>query len=130
MLASDRPCSRVHLRGGTNRLETTEFSSRLLRLSSSDLALELERLRRQLGVLRLGQERVEPAAMVDGLKALAETRNLTERPSASEISVTLRRLGRNRRLVLMLEWLTLWPTWGPLPVNSQRRDMAIPLNLE
>src|SRR5882762_3802507 len=51
-------------------------------------------------------------------------RSLTERPSASEISVTLHRFGRNRRLVLILEWLTLWPTWGPLAVSSQRRDMA------
>src|SRR4051794_24188966 len=51
-------------------------------------------------------------------------RSLTERPSASEISVTLSRFGRKRRLVLMFEWLTLWPTWGPLPVKSQRRDMV------
>src|SRR5580658_1319918 len=53
-------------------------------------------------------------------------RRRTERPSASDISVTLRRLGRNRRLVLILEWLTLWPTWADLPVNSQRRDIARP----
>jgi hypothetical protein len=31
----------------------------------------------------------------------------------------------NRRLVLMFEWLTLWPTKGPLPVSSQRRDMIL-----
>jgi hypothetical protein len=55
---------------------------------------------------------------------LAETRSLTERPSASENMVTLRRFGKNRRLVLMFEWLTLWPTWADLPVNSHRRDMA------
>jgi hypothetical protein len=24
----------------------------------------------------------------------------------------------------MFEWLTLWPTRTPLPVNSQRRDMV------
>src|SRR5580692_11127332 len=58
------------------------------------------------------------------LSALADIRNRTERPSASEIIVTFTRLGRNRRLVLMFEWLTLWPVWGPLPVNSHRRDMA------
>src|SRR5262245_4873589 len=46
------------------------------------------------------------------------------RPSVSEISVTLRRFGRNLRFVLMLEWLTLWPTSGLLPVRSQRQDMA------
>src|SRR4051794_19149538 len=39
------------------------------------------------------------------------------------MKVTLHRFGRKRRLVLMLEWLTLWPTWGPLAVSSQRRDI-------
>src|ERR1051326_5203019 len=58
------------------------------------------------------------------LSAFAETRSRTERPSASEMSVTLHRLGRNRRLVLRFEWLTLWPTRAPLPVNSQRRAIA------
>src|SRR4029079_1518458 len=40
------------------------------------------------------------------------------------MNVTLVRFGRKRRLVLIFEWLTLWPTWGPLAVSSQRRDMA------
>src|SRR5438132_2684934 len=40
------------------------------------------------------------------------------------MKVTLTRFGRKRRLVLMLEWLTLWPTWGPLAVSSQRRDIS------
>src|SRR4051812_31567150 len=40
------------------------------------------------------------------------------------MKVTLQRLGRNLRLVLMLEWLTLWPVWGALAVSSQRRDMV------
>src|SRR5438067_1144180 len=51
-------------------------------------------------------------------------RRRTERPSASEINVTFKRLGRKRRLVLRLEWLTLWPTCADFPVKSQRRDMA------
>src|ERR1044072_7225091 len=51
-------------------------------------------------------------------------RSLTERPSASDISVTLIRFGRKRRLVLMFEWLPLWPDRGPFPVSSQRRDMV------
>src|SRR6202049_886037 len=57
------------------------------------------------------------------LMALVETRRRTLRPSASEMKVTLHRFGRNRRLVLMLEWLTLWPTCGLLAVSSQRRDI-------
>src|SRR5690349_8787255 len=44
--------------------------------------------------------------------------------------VTLSRFGRNRRLVLMFEWLTLWPTRTPFPVRSQRRDIALPLELK
>src|ERR1700758_4287439 len=58
------------------------------------------------------------------LTALVETRRRTLRPSASLMNVTLTRFGRKRRLVLMLEWLTLWPTWGPLAVSSQRRDIV------
>src|SRR5579863_5968801 len=38
--------------------------------------------------------------------------------------LTLMRLGRKRRLALRLEWLTLCPTWAPLPVSSHRRDMG------
>src|SRR5476651_622031 len=56
--------------------------------------------------------------------ALVETRRRTLRPSASEMNVTLHRFGRKRRLVLILEWLTLWPTCGPLAVSSHRRDIA------
>src|SRR6201996_1374034 len=58
------------------------------------------------------------------LIALVETRRRTLRPSTSEMKVTLHRFGRKRRLVLILEWLTLWPTWGPLAVSSQRRDIV------
>ena len=53
-------------------------------------------------------------------------RKRTERPSVSEIMVTLHRLGRNRRLVLRFEWLTLWPVCAILPVRSHRRDMGNP----
>src|ERR1700757_2203364 len=58
------------------------------------------------------------------LIALVETRSRTFRPSASEMKVTLHRFGRKRRLVLMLEWLTLWPVRGPLAVSSPRRDIS------
>src|ERR1700689_5012854 len=57
--------------------------------------------------------------------ALVETRNRTFRPSASEMKVPLHRFGRNRGLVLIFEWLTLWPTRGPLAGSSQRRDIAV-----
>src|ERR1700682_4147594 len=40
------------------------------------------------------------------------------------MKVTLHRFGRNRRLVLMLEWLTFWPTLGPLAVSSQLRYIS------
>src|ERR1700722_9118535 len=58
------------------------------------------------------------------LMALVETRRRTFLPSTSEMKVTLHRFGRKRRLVLMLEWLTVWPTCGPLAVSSQRRDIS------
>src|SRR6186713_766637 len=53
-----------------------------------------------------------------------ETRNLKLWSSFSLSSVTFCRLGRKTRLVLLLAWLTLWPTWRPLPVSSQMRDMV------
>ncbi len=34
-------------------------------------------------------------------------------------------LGSQRRLVLRLEWLTLWPYATPLPHNSQRLDTVV-----
>src|SRR5262249_20240684 len=55
--------------------------------------------------------------------AVAEMRRRTLRFSASEISVTLTRFGRKRRLVLLLAWLTLWPLCTALPVSSHSRDM-------
>src|SRR4051812_43076892 len=42
------------------------------------------------------------------------------------MNVTLHKLGRNRRLVLRFEWLTLWPVCAVLPVKSQRRDIGLP----
>jgi hypothetical protein len=30
----------------------------------------------------------------------------------------------NRRLVLLLAWLTLWPTMTDFPVTMQRRDIG------
>src|SRR5271170_1422319 len=39
----------------------------------------------------------------------AAIRSRTERPSESEVSVTLHRLGKKRVRVLRLEWLTLLP---------------------
>src|ERR1700674_501923 len=38
--------------------------------------------------------------------------------------VTFKRLGKNRRLVLRFEWLTLWPVCAVFPVRSHRRDMV------
>src|SRR5689334_14872954 len=74
--------------------------------------------------LALSRKGSRPPLWSTLLIALVETRRRTLRPSASLMKVTLTRFGRKRRLVLMLECLTVWPTWGPLAVNSQRRDMA------
>ena len=78
---------------------------------------------------RLALEVIDAPLIVAFLDHLEKHRDLSTRsrnlrPRVSEIKVTLRRLGRNRRFVLILEWLTLWPTSGFLPVRSQRHDMA------
>src|SRR4051812_15547617 len=74
--------------------------------------------------LALSRKASRPPLWSTLLSALVETRRRTLRSRASEMNVTLTRFGRKRRLVLMLEWLTLWPTRGPLAVSSQRRDMS------
>src|SRR4051812_7936703 len=74
--------------------------------------------------LALSRKASRPPLWSTLFTALVETRRRTLRSRASLMKVTLTRFGRKRRLVLMLEWLTLWPTWGPLAVSSQRRDMA------
>src|SRR5215831_15185800 len=56
--------------------------------------------------------------------ALTLRRTLTSWPRASDSSVVFCRLGRERRLVLLLAWLTLWPYCTPLPVMAQRRAMT------
>src|SRR5690606_2948754 len=60
-------------------------------------------------------------------RALAEMRRRKFWPSASDISVTWTRLGRKRRRVLLLAWLTLLPVMTDLPVSSQARDMSFNL---
>src|SRR5512140_444253 len=76
-----------------------------------------------LSALALIRNASRPPLWSTLLMAGVETRRRTLRPSASEMKVTLHRFGRNRRLVLLLEWRTVWPTSGPLAVNSQRRDI-------
>src|SRR5215831_10458886 len=51
-------------------------------------------------------------------------------PSASEMSDTGCRFGRNRRLVLLLAWETFRPTRTPLPETAHRRDMGLNLRRE
>src|SRR5262249_25839502 len=77
----------------------------------------------RLPALALSRNASRPPLWSTLLIALVETRSRTFRPTTSEMKVTLQRLGRNRRLVLMLEWLTLWPVRGALAVSSQRRDI-------
>src|SRR5215813_3516558 len=54
--------------------------------------------------------------------AAADRRSRTG-PSTSDRTEIVCTLGMKRRLVLMLEWLTLWPTWTPLPVTGHLRAM-------
>src|SRR5438093_1594445 len=86
--------------------------------------LSLRALGDSSSALAFARKASRPPRWSTVLSAFAEMRSLKARPSASDISVTLSRFGRNRRLVLMFEWLTLWPTRGPLAVSSQRRDMV------
>src|SRR5690606_29519726 len=53
------------------------------------------------------------------------TRRRTQRFSLSTQKRRYCRFGRNRRLVLLLAWETLFPTIGPLPVTSQTLDIWI-----
>jgi hypothetical protein len=94
---------------------TAFFSSRALVESFSSLVLSSQLSR--------------PPLCSTERRPWVDTRNLKLRSSFSEISVTFCRLGRKTRLVLLLAWLTLWPTWRPLPVSSQMRDMAKTLSL-
>ena len=75
--------------------------------------------------VRMVKETDEIAALTRAAHAVdaiaAEMRRVKFWPSASECSFAGARAGRKRRLVLVLEWLTLWPTMGPTPVSSQRR---------
>src|SRR5574337_70572 len=56
-------------------------------------------------------------------RAALETRRRTQRFSLSTQKRRYCRLGRKRRLVLLLAWETLFPTMGFLPVTSQTRAM-------
>src|SRR5215471_11010944 len=60
--------------------------------------------------------------------ARVESRSRTSEPRISESSELSWRLGRKRRRVLLLAWLTLLPVSTPLPVISQRRDIAVNLD--
>src|SRR5215217_3153519 len=60
--------------------------------------------------------------------AALQTRRRTQRFSFSTQKRRYCRFGRNRRLVLLLAWETLFPTIGPLPVTSQTRAIGTLLN--
>jgi hypothetical protein len=54
--------------------------------------------------------------------ALVESRSRIE-PTLSDNSEIVCKFGRKRRFVLRFEWLTLLPTWTPLPVTGHLRAM-------
>src|SRR4051812_17636099 len=91
-------------------------------------AFSISRFRRRarsdkVSDLALASQLSRPPTCSTERRPCVETRSFTPLPSLSEINVTFCRLGRNVRLVLLLAWLTLWPTCRPLPVSSQIRDM-------
>src|SRR3954451_19338230 len=51
-------------------------------------------------------------------------RRRIEWPSTSDRTEATWRFDMNRRLVLLLAWLTLLPYWTDLPERAQRRGMA------
>src|SRR6476620_1364265 len=63
-------------------------------------------------------------------RAALDTRRRTQRFSVSTQKRRYCRFGRNRRLVLLLAWETLFPTIGPLPVTSQTRAISTPILLK
>jgi hypothetical protein len=93
-------------------LTTCRFSSRARGASCSSLALTRKASR--------------PPRWSTDFNAWAQMRSRTERPRVSEMSVTLHKFGKNRRLLLRFEWLTLCPVWAILPVKSHRRDIGKP----
>ena len=58
---------------------------------------------------------------------LAATRIRRVVPS-SKRTRTLRKFGIKRRFVLLLAWLTLLPTIGPLPVIAHTFDISYPFD--
>ena len=89
------------------------------------MLLDAQRIGRQFVILGLGQKPVQPATMVNRAQCRGRDPQLERLARTSEISVTSFRLGKNRRLDLLLAWLTLWPDIGPLPESSQTRDIAL-----
>src|ERR1700751_4283297 len=58
------------------------------------------------------------------VRTAAAERRIRTGPSTSDNTEIVCRFGRNRRFVLTLEWLTLWPTWTPLPVTGHLRAIS------
>lgn len=57
------------------------------------------------------------------LIASVETFSVTHSLSSGIKNLLVLILGKNFLLVFLLEWETLWPDNGPLPVKSQKRAM-------
>src|SRR5665213_102631 len=90
-----------------------------------DLLLDLPRPGGQGFISRLQQEGVQAASEIQGSQGRVGDPQAKRLAEGFRRQAGRRQAGRNRRLDLMLEWLTRWPVIGPTPVSSQRRDMAI-----
>src|SRR6476646_4605007 len=110
-----------------NRSEVSRLADCYAAWADAFLAISFLRLRTlalSLSSLVLSSQLSRPPTCSTERNPCVDTRSLTLCPSASEISVTFCRFGRNVRFVLLLAWATLLPTCRPLPVSSQTRDMV------
>ena len=96
----------------------------LLGFGPKNSALQGLRLFRQAAVRRVQQERVQPAIVLDRADAIGRQAQPHRRSQHVRQQRRLLQVGRKRRRLLLLAWLTLLPASTPLPEIMQRRDIV------
>ena len=129
VLSSAQSAAEIQARPGPAEAGTGENNRYAAACGAETRFLATSRFRRRarsesLSSVVLTSQLSSPPTCSTERSPCADTRSFTLVPSASEISVTFCRLGRNVRLVLLLAWDTLFPTIRPLPVSSQMRAIV------